>query len=197
MEVDVYANGKYQAMFCLPSGLHLLDVKGREVSGFPLVAPQGEWTAWALVDYEGTRNYRYLVASSQSGLVDNFRREGASTPGWSHRPDPSIDRTSPVRHIRHLRLGSKDYIYVGRANGQVELLKRNGATRATTPVRVDDQHPPLFRQGGNLDGTSVLYIDDTGWIREFTLGQGEEVGLSGGGARRPFGATGCRRRWPS
>ena len=179
VEVDVYANGKYQAMFCLPSGLHLLDVKGREVSGFPLIAPQGDWTAWALVDYEGTRNYRYLVASSQSGLVDNFRREGASTPGWSHRPDPSIDRASPVRHIRHLRLGSKDYIYVGRANGQVELLKRNGATRATTPVRVDDQHPPLFRQGGNLDGTSVLYIDDTGWIREFTLGQGEEVGLSG------------------
>ena len=78
-----------------------------------------------------------------------------------------------------MRLGSKDYIYVGRANGQVELLKRNGATRATTPVRVDDQNPPLFRQGGNLDGTSVLYIDDTGWIREFTLGQGEEVGLSG------------------
>ena len=41
------------------------------------------------------------------------------------------------------------------------------------------QHPPLFRQGGNLDGTSVLYIDATGWVREFTLGQGEEVGLSG------------------
>ena len=35
VEVDVYANGKYQAMFCLPSGLHLLDVKGREVPGFP------------------------------------------------------------------------------------------------------------------------------------------------------------------
>ena len=156
----------------LPSvGPALLDVKGREVSGFPLIAPQGDWTAWALVDYEGTRNYRYLVASSQSGLVDNFRREGASTPGWSHRPDPSIDRASPVRHIRHLRLGSKDYIYVGRANGQVELLKRNGATRATTPVRVDDQHPPLFRQGGNLMGplcctsTTPVGSGNSRWVR--------------------------------
>ena len=30
-----------------------------------------------------------------------------------------------------------------------------------------------------MDRTSVLYVDETGWVREFTLGQGEEVGLSG------------------
>ena len=25
----------------------------------------------------------------------------------------------------------------------------------------------------------MLFVDATGWVREFTLGQGEEVGLSG------------------
>lgn len=179
LEVDVYANGKYQAMFCEPSALHLVDVKGREVSGFPLKPARGEWTAWALVDYENTRKYRYLVASGASGLVENFRGEGERTTGWKHRPGDGVDVSSPIRHIRHLRLGSKDYLYVGRENGQVELLKRNGSTRATTPVRVDPQHAPLFRKGANLDRTSVLYVDETGWVREFTLGQGEEVGLSG------------------
>ena len=54
VEVDVYANGKYQAMFCEPSALHMVDVKGREVSGFPIRPAKGEWTAWALVDYENT-----------------------------------------------------------------------------------------------------------------------------------------------
>ena len=178
-EVDVYANGKYQAMFAETSGLHLVDVKGREVSGFPVRPTKGEWTAWTLVDYDGTRKYRYLVASDKSGLVENFRKEGERTPGWTHRPADGVDVASPVRHLQHLRLGSKDYIYVGRDNGQVELLKRNGTTRATTPVKVHASHPPVFREGGNLDRTSVLFVDALGWVREFTLGQGEEVGLSG------------------
>lgn len=178
-EVDVYANGKFQTMVCFPSGLHLLDVKGREVKGFPIQAKEGTWTAWALVDYESTRKYRYLVASSHSGLVENFRSEGERTPGWRHRPAEGIDSSSPVRHIEHLRLGSRDYLYVGRENGQIELLKRDGSTRATSPVRVNAQTAPVFRIGANLDRTSVLFVDGTGWVREFTLGQGEEVGLSG------------------
>ena len=178
-EVDVYANGKYQTMLCFPSGLHLIDVKGREVSGFPVKASKGRWSAWALVDYEGTRKYRYLVASDATGLVENFRREGERTPGWRHRPAEDIEVGSPVKHIEHLRLGSRDYLYVGRENGQVELLKRDGKTRATTPVQVHAAQPPVFRKGANLDGTSVLFVDASSWVREFTLGQGEEVGLSG------------------
>ena len=84
-----------------------------------------------------------------------------------------------MRHIRHVRLGSRDYIYVGRENGQVELLKRNGSTRATTAVLVNPIHPPLFRRGATLEGTSVLFIDGEGWIRERALDGGDEVGMSG------------------
>ncbi len=178
-EVDVYANGKYQAMVCFPSGLHLYDVKGRQVTGFPIRPKSENWTAWALVDYDGTRKYRYLVAGDADGLVQNFRREGESTPGWRHRPVPAVDVSSPVRHLRHLRLGSRDYLYVGRDNGQVELLKRDGSTRATTPVQVNARKAPVFRVGPNLDRTSVLFVDGAGWVREFTLGSGNEVGLSG------------------
>lgn len=178
-EVDVYANGKFQAMFGEADGLHLVDVKGREVAGFPLRPNQGVWTAWALVDYDRNRSYRYLVADDASGLVRNFRKEGQATPGWSHRPAEEVDTGSPVRHLVHLRLGSRDYVYVGRENGQVELLKRNGATRAQTPVQVDPTHAPLFRTGADLNRTSVLFLDGTGFVREFVLGTGEAVGISG------------------
>ena len=179
VEVDVYANGKYQAMFGVPSGLHLIDVKGREVNGFPLAPSAGLWTAWTVVDYDGNRKHRYLSATDASGLVENHRKEGERTPGWIHRPDATIDVSSPVRHIRHVRLGSRDYIYVGRENGQVELLKRNGSTRATTVVLVNTTHPPLFRRGATLEGTSVLFIDEEGWVRERSLEGGDEVGMSG------------------
>ena len=175
-EVDVYNNGKYQTMFGASDALHLIDVKGREVSGFPI---RGSWTAWALVDYDANGKSRYLLGSARSGLIENRRGEGAKTPGWKHRADVSIDVDSPIEHIEHLRIGARDYIYVGRANGQVELLKRNGQTRALTPVTVKTGLPPCFRIGADLDGTSVLFVDATGWVREFTLGQGEEVGLSG------------------
>ena len=178
-DIDIYANGKCQAMFCSEKALHLVDVKGREVPGFPLKPRRGAWTAWALVDYDSNRKYRYLLASSATGLVENKRREGETTPGWTHKPAAGVDVQSPVRHIQHLRLGSRDYIYVGRENGEVELLKRNGSTRAQTPVRVHASHPPVFRKGSGLDNTSVLFIDATGHVREFTLGQGAEVGISG------------------
>jgi hypothetical protein len=178
-EVDVYANGKFQSMVCFPSGLHLFDVNGRQVNGFPIRPPSGSWTAWALVDYDGSRKYRYLVASDADGLVQNYRKEGEATPGWRHRPASGIDLSSHVRHLHHLRLGSRDYLYVGRENGQVELLKRDGSPRDSTPVKVDARHAPVFRVGSNLDRTSVLFVDGTGWVREFSLGQGEEVGLSG------------------
>ena len=153
--------------------------KEGSVNGFPLAPSVGLWTVWTVVDYDGNRKHRYLSASDASGLVENHRKEGERTPGWTHRPDAGIDIKSPVRHIRHLRLGSRDYIYVGRDNGQVELLKRNGSTRATTPVLVHPNHPPLFRRGASLGGTSVLFIDDSGWVRERSLEEGEEVGISG------------------
>ena len=178
-DIDIYANGKCQAMFCTEEALHLVDVKGREVSGFPLKPRRGTWTAWALVDYDSNRKYRYLLGSSATGLVENKRREGEITPGWTHKPAAGVDVQSPVRHIQHLRLGSRDYIYVGREDGHVELLKRNGSTRAQTPVRVHASHPPVFRKGSGLDNTSVLFIDATQHVREFTLGQGAEVGISG------------------
>ena len=178
-EIDIYANGKCQALFCTEEALHLVDVKGREVSGFPLKPRRGTWTAWTLVDYDSNRRYRYLLASSATGLVENKRREGETTPGWTHKPADGVDVQSPVRHIQHLRLGSRDYIYVGREDGQVELLKRNGSTRAQTPVRVHVSHPPVFRKGSGLDNTSVLFIDATQRVREFTLGQSAEVGISG------------------
>lgn len=178
-DIDIYANGKCQALFCTEEALHLVDVKGREVPGFPLKPRRGTWTAWALVDYDSNRKYRYLLASSATGLVENKRREGETTPGWNHNPADGVDVQSPVQHIQHLRLGSRDYVYVGREDGQVELLKRNGSPRAQTPVRVHASHPPIFRKGSSLDNTSVLFIDLTGHVREFTLGQGAEVGISG------------------
>ena len=178
-DIDIYANGKCQALFCTEEALHLVDVKGREVPGFPLKPRRGTWTAWALVDYDSNRKHRYLLASSATGLVENKRREGETTPGWNHNPADGVDVQSPVQHIQHLRLGSRDYVYVGREDGQVELLKRNGSPRAQTPVRVHTSHPPVFRKGSSLDNTSVLFIDATGHVREFTLGQGAEVGISG------------------
>ena len=95
IEVDVYANGKYQAMFGVPSGLHMIDVKGREVNGFPLAPSAGLWTAWTVVDYDGNRKHRYLSATDASGLVENHRKEGANERLDGHT-DPTQALTSAL-----------------------------------------------------------------------------------------------------
>lgn len=178
-EVDVYGNRKYQTAFLTPDAFHLVDVTGKEVEGFPLRPKSGEWTAASVVDYDQNGKFRFLLGASSSGTLLNFKGEGVPTPGWNHQPAADVDVSSPIRHVAHLRLGSRDYLYVGREDGRVELLRRTGATRAQTPVRVHAAQPPLFRRGASLDGTSVLFVDATGWVREYTLGQGEAVGLSG------------------
>ena len=79
----------------------------------------------------------------------------------------------------HLRVGSKDYIYAGCSDSSVKLLKRAGGIRATTEVKVDSRYSPAFRLSSNISKSSVLFIDDTNTLREFTMGEAREVGMSG------------------
>ena len=62
----------------------------------------------------------------------------------------------------------------------MKLLKRAGGIRATTEVKVDSRYSPAFRlSSSNISKSSVLFIDDTNTLREFTMGEAREVGMSG------------------
>jgi len=170
-EVDLYRNGKFQCAFATTDAVHLIDVLGREVQGFP-IRPAGGVTAWLLADYDRNRQYRFLVATP-TGEVLNYREEGQRTPGWNFKSNGEA-----VTHLSHIRVGSKDYLYAGQADSNVRLLSRTGADRMTTAVKVPSSGRPAFRLGGSIESSTVLYIGDGDWVEERTFGSNEAVGMS-------------------
>ncbi|MEY5044028.1 MAG: hypothetical protein RJA19_1255 [Bacteroidota bacterium] len=175
VEVDLYRNGKYQTAYAQPTtGMHLVDVLGREAAGFPLRAGNSKVTAWCVADYDRDRQFRFLVAF-EDGSLRNWRDEGQPTPGWNFTPGSH----GPILYIEPIRVGSKDYLFAAHKDGYIRLLSRSGEDRATTPVRFPAGQIPAFRLGATIESTSVLYFDERGELQERTLGDNRPVGLNG------------------
>jgi hypothetical protein len=173
-EIDIYATGKYQTAFATSDGVFLIDVKGNSVKGYPF-KPSADITGFAVMDYDKNRKYRFLVASSD-GKITNIKGEGVRTSGWKFN---KLKDGVFVEHMHHIRVGSKDYIYAGCSDSSVQLLKRAGGKRASTSVKVASNYPPAFRLSSNISKSSVLFVDDSGWLKEYTFGDAQEVGMSG------------------
>jgi hypothetical protein len=171
-EVDLYRNGKYQVALANEQSFHVVDILGREVKGYP-IAPASGITASAVIDYDRNRKYRIFLASGDGDLL-NFRQEGMPTPGWDF--EPRSERT--IVHVKHIRVGNRDYLYVGHEDGSIRLLKRSGADRFKSSVSVPSNQVPCFRLSQSISSSTVLYIDDSGWLQERTFGTNEPVGMS-------------------
>lgn len=171
-EVDLYRNGKYQVAIGAGKRFHLVDVLGREVEGFPKRWSDG-FSAFAVFDYDKNRQYRFLLAAP-NGQVFNFRKEGERTPGWKFQPRNG-------RHIvslAHLSIGPKDYIFAAQDDGTVRILSRTGEDRYDSPLRVPSGQRLAFRLGKDLPSSTVLFVDEEGWVQERTVSTNEAVGLS-------------------
>ena len=172
-EVDLYGNNKYQTAFVIENAVYLVDVLGNNVSGFPY--KQIGITGFAVFDYDKNDNFRFLVATDE-GRLYNLRGEGHETPGWNFE---NLSIGVSIQHLFHIRAEQRDYIYAGCSDGSVVLLKRNGQRRGSTPVRVNPAFPPAIRLSNTIGKTSVLFIDEEGWVQELTLSDAEYVGVSG------------------
>ena len=173
-EVDLYSNNKYQTAFSTPDAVFLIDINGRDVAGYPY-KPTSLITGFSVVDYDRNDKYRFLVATAD-GKIRNLKDTKINTPGWMF--SRLIDGNF-VRHMSHLRIGRNDYVYAGCNDGSVLLLSRSGKRRVETSVVVSTIHDPSFRLGSSINNSTVLFIDDDGWLQELTFGEAASVGMSG------------------
>jgi hypothetical protein len=171
-EVDLYRNGKYQVAIGVGKRFHLIDVLGREVEGFPKRWSDG-FSAFAVLDYDKNRQYRFLLAAP-NGQVFNFRKEGERTPGWKFKPRSG----RYIVNLAHLRIGPKDYIFASQDDGTVRILGRTGEDRYESPLRVPVGQSLAFRLGKDLPSSTVLFVDEEGWVQERTVATNEAVGMS-------------------
>jgi len=119
-QIDFYKNGKLQYFFVTENKIYLIDRLGRDVSGFPKSLSSSIKFA-NVVDYDKTRNYRYLTSLSdnQVYLLD---KEGKNLSEWGPKKFNNEIAFSP----RHFKLGGKDYFIVILNNGSVQIFNRRG-----------------------------------------------------------------------
>ncbi len=156
--VDLYRNGKFQAVFTTAGAIHCVDRLGRSVEEFP-IRPKGVSqypivTPLLVADYDNNRNYRFIVGTSD-GAIYNYASDAKPTKGWKYR-----SMGPNALHIEHLRAGTTDVLFVAYANGEVGLLKRNGERRFTTALQLPAFNQPLlFRLGSELESSTVILCD--------------------------------------
>jgi len=172
-EVDLYGNNKYQTAFAVSSAIYLVDVLGNDVSGFPYEVDGV--TSLAVFDYDHNDKFRFIIAT-ENGRLYNIRGEGNNTPGWNFN---TLKDGVSIKHLAHLRVGIRDYIYAGCSDGSVKLLMRNGQIRDATSVIVNPDFAPAIRLSSTIGKSSVLFIDEAGWVQELTLSDAKQVGMSG------------------
>ena len=145
-----------------------LDPQGRPIPGFS-IRPSARITSFALVDYEGDGQERYLFGLAD-GRILNHRKLGESTPGWRHD-----SKGSAVQAIAHLRTGRKDYICTVDEEGVVMLLKRNGQRRVRTPVQLHRQQGPravAFDIRSDIESSAIVTRNADGVAESRTFGEG-------------------------
>jgi len=132
-QIDAFKNGKLQFIFNTKNYIYVLDRNGKDVDGFPIELDSPAETELSVIEYDGKRDYRLLIACKNKRIY-NYGVDGKRTKGWKHNRggDPTI------HPFKHLVVRGKDYLITGESDGKVHLLDRRGKNR----VKVKKYVPP-------------------------------------------------------
>ncbi len=121
--IGINKGGDKQFLFNTRNVIHLINENGSEVKKFPIRLRSPATNGIAAFDYDGKRDYRFLVACSDH-KVYNFDKSGKMISGWQAKATEGVVEL-PVRHFMD---GSKDYlVYFDRNNTYV--VDRQGRER--------------------------------------------------------------------
>jgi hypothetical protein len=162
-QIDVYGNGKYQMLFNTINKIHLLDINGKSVKGFPVNLPSFASNSLSVFDYQKNHNYRILIGTAQ-GNVFNFDKTGKLVQGWEFKGEGSEVKSEVKRFV----IGNKDYICFHDDNGKIYALDRRGRTRydikSSIPAHVGSKR--YLVKGRSIGTSKCMYMDSSGTLVE-------------------------------
>jgi hypothetical protein len=159
-QVDYFKNRKLQYVLVAGQKLHLVDRLGRAVKGFPVALPEGEIRGLTVIDYDQSRNYRFLITYAR-GEVYLLDRSGKLLEGWNPKKFPE-----QIHDVRFQRMKGKDY-FVALGRRTLFLANRRGeeiagfpfaSPEAVVPIVVADTQAGAFlilSQSGKLQWVDV------------------------------------------
>jgi hypothetical protein len=157
-QIDLYKNGRLQLAFTTDNQFLVLDRNGKEVLPFNKTYPGAILNPLAVFDYEGNKNYRFVVV--QGTTVKMYNSKGQEVKGFGYTKASSPVLGTP----KHFRIGSRDYLVFKLEDGSMKILNRVGQTRVPVNEKIDFSDNEVFLFNDKFivtDKTGTLFSIDT------------------------------------
>lgn len=165
-QVDFYKNRKLQYLFATDTLLHIIDRNGVQVEEFPQSLGDTDVKDLFLIDYDKSRNYRFLV-SDNSGNLFMRNMNGEVLDGWN----PLALNSEISDQVFHVRVRGKDRIVIGLTNGTVQVLNRRAEMQPGFPIDLEFNlgGPLHFKTGSTFESSRFTAVSSEGILVEFDL----------------------------
>ncbi|VAW10844.1 FIG00649225: hypothetical protein [hydrothermal vent metagenome] len=157
-QVDIFKNGRLQLTFTTNDQLITLDRNGKEVKHLTKSFDGGNLNPLAVFDYEGTKNYRFVVAQGEKIFMYNSK--GEIVDGFKYKKAEKAVTGTP----KHIVIGSKDFLVFKLQNGSLKILNRVGDVRTNVHEKIDFSENEVYRYKKRFvvtDKKGALYQIDT------------------------------------
>ncbi len=157
-QIDLYKNGRLQLAFTTSNQFLVLDRNGKEVAPFDMKFSGPILNPLAVFDYEGNRNYRFVV--TQGSEVRMYNGKGKIVTGFKYTKAESAVLDRP----RHFRIGTRDYLVFRLEDGSLKILNRVGDTRISVNEKIDFSDNDVYLYNDKFivtDKTGTLVSVDT------------------------------------
>ncbi|MEN8247521.1 MAG: hypothetical protein ABFS32_01210 [Bacteroidota bacterium] len=165
-QIDYYKNRKLQYLFATDSAIHVIDRNGQYVSGYPAAVSGGKIKHLTLIDYDHSKNYRFLI-TDHTGNLKMFDQKMNNLEGW----DPLALKSKISDQVYHVRVRGKDRIVVGLENGIIDLKNRRSEEQKGFPfdLAYNLTSPLHFEVGSTFESARFTTVSSDGMIAEFDL----------------------------
>lgn len=166
-QVDIYKNGRLQLAFTTNNQFLILDRTGKEVPLFNKTYQDGNLNPLAIFDYEGRKDYRFVITQGQKVFM--FNNKMKEVKGFKYNKAEQSIIAAP----QHFRIGNKDYLVFQLADGTLKILNRVGDERLKVSEKIDFSPNGVHLYNDKFSATSkkgILYqVDNKGNIGKTNL----------------------------
>lgn len=173
LQIDGFANEKYQFLLQTTKKLHAIDILGREMSGFPIKLNEPS-PALSAIRYSSDGDLRIFFESS--GKLRNYDIHGKSVSGWI---EPEIKKMKLA--VQHFVIGGTDHLLCLDGNNTIQMLNRKGEKHPNSDlikpqIKSTLKTPVYFEKSSNLETYRLSYLDSNGtWHKRYLGGLHDSV----------------------
>jgi hypothetical protein len=118
----------------------------------------------SLVDYDHSRNYRFLV-TDKSGKIWMYDKQGTNLEGWTPN-NVEDDLFTPARHHR---IRGRDFLIAIRRDGRAYLMNRRGEIQRGFPLNLDARPAGdyFLEVGSTIENSDFIIVSSDGFRVRF------------------------------